>query len=440
MKVRKFTGKTSREVLAQVREQLGADAVILSNRQGREGIEILALADRDLAELSAPAALQPAVRPEPRPEAADEPAPVIAFTKAPQRVEPTLHAQPRMQSILGLSNVAAAKAEPAYVAPPAAASGSDPALMEEIKTMRGMLEGQLAQLAWSETARRRPLRMKLMQDMLHAGFSPMLSRLLTERLPDDFSGQQAEAWLKGALARNLSCTPAEQSLVDRGGVYALVGPTGVGKTTTTAKLAARCVVKYGAQKLALITTDSYRIGAHDQLRIYGKILGVPVQTVQDEGALESLLGHLRDKHLILIDTVGMGQRDSRVAEQVNLLSELPIKRLLLLNASCQAETLEDVIQAYRGAGLAGAILTKIDEAVKLGGALDCVIRHKLALQFIANGQRVPEDLHHANADFLIHRALKAGVPQQFALREEEFQLLAAAPAAPARAAMAANNA
>jgi flagellar biosynthesis protein FlhF len=448
MRVKKFVGKTSREVLGQVRAELGNDAVILSNRQTRDGIEILAVAEQHLSELATPTPAPRAPKPElpvfhdPLPEPvfaarpAPQPAPVArpvaqpaaaampfaALANAQDRVEPTMGSA--MQNMVGISP-ARAKAAPIEPAPIAHNAGLDPVLMEEIKSMRGMLEGQLAQLAWNETARRRPLRMKLLQEMLTAGFSPALSRLLTERLPDDFSAAQGEQWLKTVLAKNLNCVPAEVSLVDRGGVYALVGPTGVGKTTTTAKLAARCVVKYGAQKLGLITTDSYRIGAHDQLRIYGKILGVQVHTVQDESALEALLASMRDKHLVLIDTVGMSQRDQRVAEQVNLLSDLPIKRVLLLNASSQAETLEDVIGAYRGRGLYGAILTKIDEAVKLGGALDCVIRHKLALQFIANGQRVPEDLHNANGDFLVHRALKAATPRQFALQEDEFQLLAA---------------
>jgi flagellar biosynthesis protein FlhF len=457
MKVKKFTGKTSREVLSQVRAELGSDAVILSNRQTRDGIEILAVAEQHLSELATPTPLPRVPKPalpvfeDPLPEpvfaarAAPQPAPLArpavqpapvpfaALAKTQERVEPTMGSA--MQAMVGISptRAKAEPIEPAPLLPIVHNAGLDPLLMEEIKMMRGMLEGQLAQLAWNETTRRRPLRMKLMQEMLTAGFSPALSRLLTERLPDDFSPAQAEQWLKMVLAKNLNCVPAEVSLVDRGGVYALVGPTGVGKTTTTAKLAARCVVKYGAQKLGLITTDSYRIGAHDQLRIYGKILGVQVHTVQDESALETLLASMRDKHLVLIDTVGMSQRDQRVAEQVNLLSDLPIKRILLLNASSQAETLEDVINAYRGRGLFGAILTKIDEAVKLGGALDCVVRHKLALQFIANGQRVPEDLHNANGDFLVHRALKAATPRQFALQEEDFQLLAAPSAVQGRA-------
>jgi len=209
--------------------------------------------------------------------------------------------------------------------------------------------------------------------------------------------------------------------VERGGVYALVGPTGVGKTTTTAKLAARCVVKYGAQSLGLITTDSYRIGAQDQLRIYGKILGVQVYTAQSEADLAQLLSTLSRKHLVLIDTVGMGQRDDRLAEQTRMLAQSDVRRILLLNAVAQAETLEDVARNYRGDGLHGAIITKLDEAVKLGGVLDVVIRHKLTLHYLATGQRVPEDLFLAESPGLLRRCLKPTGKSAFTVSDRELE-------------------
>lgn len=306
--------------------------------------------------------------------------------------------------------------------------------------MRRMLEAQFASLAWSESMRRHPLRMRLTGQMLAAGFSPALVRRALERLPDDYTESQARGWLHSALEQNLTCVPQGEDIVDRGGVYALVGPTGVGKTTTTAKLAARCAVKFGAQKLALITTDGYRVGAHDQLQAYGRILGVKVHAIHDDGALRNMIRELAGKHLVLIDTVGMGQRDARVADQLTILAGARIERLLLLNATSQPETLEEVVQAYSAGGLRGAVVSKADEAAKLGGVLDCVIRHRLPLHYVANGQRVPEDLHFVNPQYLLHRALKPAVqPTAFRLRDDELPLAAAqfqGPQAAARAAHA----
>jgi flagellar biosynthesis protein FlhF len=306
--------------------------------------------------------------------------------------------------------------------------------MDEMQAMRGLIEGQFAQLAWSDAVRRQPLRAQFTRDLLASGFSAALARQITQHLPDDYSAAQAREWLVGVIGRNLRCADAEDDLVTRGGVYALVGPTGVGKTTTTAKLAARCAVRYGARALALLTTDSYRIGAQDQLRIYAKILGVNVHTVTDATELRSTLDTLSSKHLVLIDTVGMGQRDSRVAEHTHWLAQPDVKRLLLLNATVQAETLEEVVAAYGAArpeatDFAGSIITKIDEAARPGQALDVAIRHRLLLQYVSNGQRVPEDLHAPNANYLVHRSLRtAGRPatdSPFALQDDELALLLA---------------
>jgi len=299
--------------------------------------------------------------------------------------------------------------------------------------MRGLVERQLATLAWSEEARRHPLRAQVMRELIGAGFSAPLGRAVSAALPATHGAPQARAWLRQVLARNLKCATDADNLVERGGTVALVGPTGVGKTTTVAKLAARCVVRFGAQRLALITTDSYRIGAQDQLRIYARILGVPVHAVQDAAGLEQALQSLGDRHLVLVDTVGMGQRDPRMAEQMELLAaprvgNRPVRRVLLLNAASQIETLEDVVQAYRGDGLAGAIITKLDEARRPGAALDCAMRHHLQLAFVTDGQRVPEDIRLPVAAELVEQALAGAADSPFALADDElFQLPTGAP-------------
>jgi flagellar biosynthesis protein FlhF len=235
-----------------------------------------------------------------------------------------------------------------------------------------------------------------------------LARYLIEKMPAGKDAAESMKWIKTVLGRNLTSMTDEDEILEKGGVFALVGPTGVGKTTTTAKLAARCVMRHGPEKLALITTDAYRIGGHEQLRIYGKILGVMVHSVKDEADLRIALKELRNKHTVLIDTVGVSQRDQMVAEQVAMLTEsgADVKRLLCLNSTSTNETLNEVVRAYQGSGLAGCIMTKMDEAASIGNVLDVVIRQKLRLFYISNGQRVPEDLHLADKAMLVDRAFR----------------------------------
>jgi flagellar biosynthesis protein FlhF len=280
-------------------------------------------------------------------------------------------------------------------------------LMAEMQSIKSLLERQLAGFAWGEMSRQNPAQAMLLAELLDAGFSSALARRLVDEMPRALAAADGRKWLASAINRRLRTLGGDSDIIDQGGVFALVGPTGVGKTTTTAKLAARCVVRYGAEKLALLTTDGYRIGAHEQLRIYGRILGVPVHVVRDSEDLRRTLVELRDKHMILIDTVGMSQRDRMVAEQAAMLTRAgEVKRLLLLNAGSRGDTLDDVVRAYSGEDLAGCILTKIDEAASLGPALDAVVRHGLLLAYVANGQRVPEDMHLPNRNYLMHRALK----------------------------------
>jgi flagellar biosynthesis protein FlhF len=228
--------------------------------------------------------------------------------------------------------------------------------------------------------------------------------------------------IRDALAQNLNAIESEDEILEKGGTYALVGPTGVGKTTTTAKLAARCVVRHGAGKLALVTTDGYRIGGHDQLRIYGSRLGVAVHAVNDAKDLPAVLSELRRKHMVLIDTVGMSQRDQMVAEQVAMFADCgtEVKRLLLLNAASSLQTLNEVAAAYRGSGLAGAIITKMDEAVVRGSVLEIALRHSLPLFYVSSGQRVPEDIELADLEKLVNSALDNAPTPSRSLSRESF--------------------
>ncbi|WP_147692538.1 flagellar biosynthesis protein FlhF [Vogesella mureinivorans] len=455
MVVRKFYGKTTRDALRQVREELGADALILSNRPTLGGgVEIMAVADADVSALAT--TLTPPSQPKPPRNVPQQPAPVspapqqqaspavnraLARTYAmpvepleeppapppppPPPEPPRNQPQPFLEHVQASSRRTApppqSAAQPAAAANPrrAAPAQDEPdreqmaqelkQISDEIKQLRSLLQSQLAGFAWSDMEQRTPNRTELFRHLLTAGFSSALIRQLTQKLPPQYDGDVAQKWARSALIHNLKCMDPLHDPIEAGGIYALVGPTGVGKTTTVAKLAARATMRYGAQSVALITTDTYRIGAQDQLRIYGKILGVPVFSVQNEGDLQLTLADLTPRKVVLIDTVGMGQRDARVQTQLDMFNQAgrPVQRLLLLAANADGHTLEDVVRHYKGDGLTGAIVSKIDEALTLGPSLDVVIRNRLRLFYVTNGQRVPEDIHAAHAELLIDRALRA---------------------------------
>lgn len=471
MNVRTFFSPNTRDALRQVRDALGADALILSNRRVEGGVEIMAVADREMQALTysnlAPAsrlAGRAPVAPEslaailPRRQSA---AVAAQATPAPTIRRPrfeTLQSPPsavtgaaayRDQAGFSASNAAdglpslasGAPVEQPILSPPAA-SASQPmlepasasevapqvsAMAAELKRMRSLLESQLSGFAWGELARKDPLKADLMRTLLTAGFSPLLARRLLNGLPPGLDHEKGLKWLKAALAHNLRVVAPGADFITRGGVYALVGPTGVGKTTTVAKLAARAILKFGADRVALLTTDSYRIGAHEQLKIYGRILNVPVHAVKDEAELELTLADLTRSHLILVDTVGMSQRDRRIADQIEFLCGRGsrIKRHLLLPATAQSVTLDDIVHAYRGAGMDGVILSKVDESLAVAPAVDCLIRHGLSVHYVTNGQRVPEDLHLADARYMVDRAFRQGPPSQaHVLRHEEWEIAA----------------
>ena len=376
-----------------------------------------------------------------QPPRQEAPAPPAAPVAEKPKLRPLPPRESAAHGVPGQEHVAAslarAAAEPALPQGMLNGEAQVQQLMEEMRSIKSLLERQLAGFAWGDMTRHSPLRAQLLGEMIESGFSGQLARRLVEDLPEGMEAPEARKWLAGAVNRRLRALTAENDLIDRGGVFALVGPTGVGKTTTTAKLAARCVVRYGADKLALLTTDGYRIGAHEQLRIYGRILGVPVHVVRDSEDLRRTLAELRGKHMVLIDTVGMSQRDRMVAEQAAMLMRAgDVKRLLLLNATSRGDTLDDVIRSYAGEDIAGCILSKVDETAALAPALDAVVRHGLLLAYVANGQRVPEDLHLPNRNYLLHRAFKqpaAGSVHR--LRDEEVGLVVPAQAAAQGAAL-----
>jgi flagellar biosynthesis protein FlhF len=310
------------------------------------------------------------------------------------------------------------------------ADAGNPEMMRELRAMKGMIEERFGALAFMEKMQKHPRQAQLATKLMECGFSPALIRKLVDSVADDSSDELS--WAGGVLQRNLVTAEQDPALEDQGGVYALVGSTGVGKTTSTAKLAAAFATKHGAANLGLITLDAYRLGAHEQLRAYGRILGVPVHTAHDRVALEDLLELLAAKRMVLIDTAGLAQRDTRTRELLEMLSHASIKRLLVVNASAQGETIEDVLISYKATSACGVVLSKLDEAVKLGPALDALIRHRVKVVAVANGQRVPEDWHRLTAQALIHRALRSAGSQAWRMDSNDVNLMfASPPAAPA---------
>jgi flagellar biosynthesis protein FlhF len=340
-----------------------------------------------------------------------QPMPQAAQHPVQQAVAPTM--QVPQEPIAARAPIATPAATPGpmrltdavpSLADPTTAQREQAALMNELRSMKGLIEDRFSALAFMEQIHRNPRQSALSQRLLESGFSPGLVRKVVEHLPND-AGDEI-AWAQAVLARNLQSDEAGLPIEDMGGVYALIGATGVGKTTTTAKIAATFAARHGVANLGLITLDAYRMAAHEQLRAYGRILGVPVHTAHDRASLDDLLELLAGKKLVLIDTAGMAQRDQRTRELLDMLAHRAIQRLLVVNASAQGETIDDVMQGYGAAQCRGAVLSKIDEAVKIAPALDALIRHKLRVVGVANGQRVPEDWHRLSSQALIQRALR----------------------------------
>ncbi|MBU3825794.1 MAG: flagellar biosynthesis protein FlhF [Candidatus Oceanisphaera merdipullorum] len=280
------------------------------------------------------------------------------------------------------------------------------AMRKEIASIRRLLEHQVSGLMWQEVERREPVRAMVIKQLNELGFSDGFADQLAMRINDQ--APPHEAWSQIETALNQQLLTGEDEILRQGGAVALLGPTGVGKTTTIAKLAARFAARYGADQIALITTDHYRIGAHEQLQTYGRIMGVVVKQARTYEELAQTLYQLRHRRLVLIDTAGMGQRDLRLNQQLDTLvgdKQIKIRNYLVLPATAQRRVLQEAVDHFRRIPLAGCILTKLDESLSLGDVLDISIQNSLPISYITDGQRVPEDLRLANGQELVKQAL-----------------------------------
>jgi len=428
-----------RQAIRNVSKELGPEAVIISNAKTADGIEIVAAVDYDetlfQVSIAAPAADQVSGE-----EAGDQAVPNdttpgkntketdnVAGINIPsasnhssgKQAEAGVHAStasssPAMAAKSGPQNKTAMRRPHTGVITPVALKD----LKSELGELRNMMESQLEGLAFGEQARLHPLRNKLIRYLVSYGFDVDLCRKEAEKIDDSWGFVKAWRAILQGLGKTVPI--AKQDLLEKGGVVCLLGPTGVGKTTTIAKLAARYSLKYGSKNIALITTDNYRIGAHEQLRTYARILGIAVYGTRHASALADTVAMMPDKKLILVDTAGVSQRDERLQQQLEMLREaVPnAAKYLVLSAATQARSYAQVIKAYQSEKLAGCIFTKLDESVNLGGALSAAIKFKLPISHISNGQRVPEDLAPAVAAALVKQAVTVAQRIPGAAREE----------------------
>ena len=418
MKIKRFVAADMRQAMRQVRDEQGPDAVILSTRRMDDGIEIIAALDYDEALVrEAGFAFEPPTAEETAAKHAAALAPIratrdndraaridqarAATAAAVERATKvgTNPNAPQRQSSAALASSVADVVRAATVSPSSDAAVNG--VRAEINNLREMLEVQLSTLAWNQMDREQPLRARVLREMTRLGIDGDVARALCAELPADMTSEQARYLPLGILSRNIRTSGRNFDTVG-GGITALVGTTGVGKTTTIAKLAARAVLRHGASNVALISADQYRIGAGAQLEHYGRLLGVRVYNAHDADSLRNVLLQLRSKHTVLVDTAGMAGNDPKLQQQFDTLRATSNLRVcLVLAANAQAQAIDNAIRSYAPLSPQTAILTKLDEAPLIGGALSALIRHAMPLDYTTDGQRVPEDIASADARKLV---------------------------------------
>ncbi|RMG36080.1 MAG: flagellar biosynthesis protein FlhF [Gammaproteobacteria bacterium] len=389
MKIKRFVAPDMRQALRRVRETLGEDAVILSNKSVAEGVELTAAIDL----------------------VADEEIEVAGRElRAPREQDPVARrstTSPRHQAATAQRQREAARTASPRRAEQAAAEVSQQELLamrEEMQNLRRWLQAELSSMSWHDLGQRAPHVQELFQRLMQLGLAADLAQDLVQRVGgiEDLE----LAWRKALFFLAGEIPVCDQDVLERGGVLALVGPTGVGKTTSIAKIAARFALRHGHRNIGLISTDNFRIGARDQLHTYGRILNVPVRTADDPQAMGDAIDSLSDRRLILIDTAGMGANNERLEEQIETLQAVGpnLTTLLTLSATTEGAAMARAVDLFSATRPDACMLTKLDEAASLGAAISAVIHSGLPLAWIADGQRVPEDLAPARAHPLVERA------------------------------------
>lgn len=423
MKVKRFFAADMRQAMKLVREELGPEAAIIANRRVAGGIELTAALDYEAPRLTPPtpglslelkktqerivnarAQLELGERPQEAPrvnrqlfgdsmlQAAEDGSPVARDLLARLKRERAEQSAP-------------AAAEPVDSRNSAAEDVGLSAMRAELAGLREMLESQLGSLAWGQVNQHQPRQASLWRRLTQIGLPAELCQGLLNKVADVADNRQAWRLLLAHLAHSIPVVRDE--LIEQGGAIALVGPTGAGKTTTLGKLAARYVLKHGSQHVALVTMDTYRIGAHEQLRTLGRILNVPVRVVDEQNSLSEVLDEFAGKRLVLIDTAGLQANDPHLNNQLSELAAQgrQVRTLLVLAATSQHRVLKAAYHTYKRCALSGCILTKVDEAATLGEALGLAMEHGLPVAYLADGQRIPDDLNRAVGHQLVSRAV-----------------------------------
>lgn len=421
MRVKRFFAADMRSAMKLVRDEMGAEASIIANRRVAGGVELTAALDYEAPRLTPPtpgldvelkktqerildarASLQKGERPAQGPsvnrqlfgdsmrEAAEQGSAVA------RDLLERLHSE--------RADTAPAAATQTAVAAVSGESHLD-AMRAEITGLREMLETQLGSMAWNQVNQHQPRQASLWRRLVHLGLPAAQCQQLLEKVVDVTDTRQAWRLLLAYLAQNVPVLREE--LLERGGVIALVGPTGAGKTTTLGKLAARYVLKHGSQSVALVTMDTYRIGAHEQLRTLGRILNVPVRVVDEQNSLSDVLNEFDNKRLVLVDTAGLQAQDPQLRGQLSELAKqgTRVQTLLVLAATSQYRVLKAAWANYRSSNLVGCVLTKVDEAATLGEALGLAMECRLPVAYVADGQRIPDDLSPGVGHQLVSKAV-----------------------------------
>ncbi len=374
MNMKRFHEKNMHTALQKIREELGDNAVIISSNQNSNGVEVVAATDYEAVANSDVV---------PNIEAFEE-VPMNDAEYSQQKNKQNIELQPVIQQI------------------------DTSAIEEEITQLRTIIESQTELISWRKLRDQNPNTRKLLQKLSISGFGFNLSKKLLGNVKDVNDFDCAWSEIENGLKENISIT--QESVIEEGGIVALVGPTGVGKTTTIAKIAAQYAISHGNNNIAIISTDHFRIGAHDQISIYGSILNVPVITANNESELHKALKIVKNKRLVLIDTAGLSQRDARVHEITSTLSKLSKELIsyLVVSANSQLCVQKEVINKFGSDNLSGVVISKTDEASQIGGILTALIEQKLPLAYETTGQRVPEDINRPNQEQILTKAFVFG--------------------------------
>ncbi len=392
MQVKRFFAADMRQAMKLVRDELGADAAIIGNRRLAGGVELVAALNYQLPnELVREPNLQ---------------------LEAELRKTQEMIASAQVEMAIRSESEQTQPAPVAPVAPPAprrdpeSTEGMLDAVRSELTGLRELIEMQLGTMVWGNIQENRPLIANLWRRMQRIGLPVDVSKKLMDEVSDETDSRRAWRIVLAHLARSLIVP--EREPLEEGGVIALVGPAGMGKTTTLAKMAARYVLKHGAKNIALVSMDGYRIGAQEQLKTLGKILNVPVTQVEPGESLIEALEPLRKKRLVLIDTAGLPTADPALRQQLDALAaaDLNARNYLVLAATSQEQVLRATYQSYKRCGLAGCVITKLDEALSLGEILGVLVSEKLPLAYLADGPRIPDDLHTPRSHQLVSRAVR----------------------------------